>query len=315
MISDTLVVVNPASAGGRTFQRWPETAALLLAAGVDYEAQLTRGSGDATDLVRAALSGGCRRVVVVGGDGTLNEAVNGFFDAAGAPLGRDACLALIPSGTGGDFRRSAGIPVRPAAAVRLVAAGETRRIDGGRIEYGDGSRRHFINIADCGLGGEVVARVNRSPHKGGGVRGTAVFLGQSLAALWSYGARRVTVTVDDRDSLEADVQSVVVANGGYFGGGMHIAPHASLDDGLFDVIVVESRGRIASLRGLPQLYRGKHMAQPGVTAMQARKVRIETMDQPLLFDVEGEQIGCTPATLTCLPGAIALCAPAADPSL
>ena len=309
MIADTLVVVNPASAGGRTFKRWPETAALLLGAGIDFETHMTRSPGDATEAVRSALKDGCRRVVAVGGDGTLNEVVDGFFDADGSPLGDHATLGLIPSGTGGDFRRTAGIPTTARSAVEILSDGSVRRVDVGRIDFADGTRRHFVNIADCGLGGEVVARVNRSRFKSGGVRGTAVFLAQSLAAMWTFGSHRVRVTLDDEQVVEHDVTSVVVANGRFFGGGMHIAPDATLDDGVFDVVIVEERGRLRSLTGLPALYRGRHLSQPGVSVHRAAMVRIECLEGPLLFDVEGEQIGSTPATLTCLPGALSIHAP------
>jgi diacylglycerol kinase (ATP) len=309
MIAERLVVVNPASSGGRTYRRWPATAALLLGAGIDFETRLTRAPGEATEMVRGALRDGCSHVIAVGGDGTLNEVVHGFFDDRGTPINAEATLGLIPSGTGGDFRKAAGIPAATERAVDVLAAGHSRRVDAGRIDFSDGSSRHFINIADCGLGGDVVARVNRNPHKTGGLRGTAVFLGASLAALWSFRAQPVRMEIDGR-RLEATVESVVVANGRYFGAGMHIAPGAALDDGLFDVVVVEERGHLRSLRGLPGLYRGTHLRQRGVSMHPARVVRIESLGEPLLFDVEGEQIGRTPATLTCLEGAIRLCVPA-----
>lgn len=308
MIVDTLVVVNPASAGGSTRRRWREAASLLLAGGTDYETHMTTAPGDATLAVQRALRAGCRRVLVMGGDGTLNEVVDGFFDADGTPLGQAAVLGLIPGGSGGDFRRSAAIPAAVPAAVALLSAGTLRRVDAGRIDFDDGSRRHFVNIADCGLGGEVVARVNRSRLKAGGLRGTTVFLGQSLAALWTFGSRPVRLTLDG-DTMDREVQSVVVANGRFFGGGMHIAPRALLDDGLFDVVVIDARGRGRSLRGLPSLYRGRHLGQPGVSVHRAARVRIDSPGRPLLFDVDGEQVGRTPATITCLPGALRLCAP------
>ncbi|HYL70543.1 MAG TPA: diacylglycerol kinase family protein [Candidatus Dormibacteraeota bacterium] len=311
MTPHTLVVVNPASAGGRTGRHWAEVATLMLDAGLDFETYRTTAPGDATRAVRAALREGRTRVVAVGGDGTLNEVVDGFFAEDGTRLAPDAVLGLVPSGTGGDFRKAAGVPADSREAVRLLASGQTRRIDAGRIDFDSGARRHFINIADCGLGGEVVARVNRSRFKGGGARGTAVFLWQSLAALWTFGAHPVTVRVDT-ERFDGAVQSVVVANGRYFGGGMHIAPDAALDDGLFDVVIVEARGRVRSLRGLPSLYRGRHLGEPGVSVLRGATVRIETPGAPLLFDVEGEQIGATPATLTCLAGAIRVCAPAAS---
>ena len=312
MTIGTLVVVNPASAGGRTGRRWSEIATLLLDAGVEFETHLTTAPGDATTAVRDGLRAGRTRVVAVGGDGTLNEVVDGFFAEDGTPLGGGAALALVPSGTGGDFRKAAAIPADPRQAVGLLVSGTTRLIDAGRIDFDAGARRHFVNIADCGLGGAVVARVNRSRFKSGGARGTAVFLWQSLATLWTFGAHHVTLRVDGTQRFEGAVQTVVVANGRYFGGGMHIAPHASLDDGVFDVVIVEARSRSRSLRGLPSLYRGRHLDEPGVSVLRGSTVRIEASGEPLLFDVEGEQYGSTPATATCLPRAIRLCAPAAS---
>ena len=260
--------------------------------------------------VRAALAFGYPTVIVVGGDGTLNEVVNGFFDASGAPTGTKATLALLPSGTGGDFRRAAGIPAGLEAAARLIASGSSKRVDAGRVDFGDGERRFFINIADCGMGGEVVARINRSTHKRGGVRGSAMFLGASLATLWGYTSRVARVEIDGVTS-ERDVRSVVIANGRYFGGGMRVAPDAELDDGRFDVVIIGETGRTRALTGIPSLYRGRHVRRREVEVHRARVVRISCEAAPMLFDVEGEQVGTTPATLTCLPSAIRLCAPGA----
>jgi YegS/Rv2252/BmrU family lipid kinase len=245
----------------------------------------------------------------VGGDGTLNEVVNGFFTPEGVALNPDAALGLLPSGTGGDFRRAIGIPTDPMRLAAVIAANRVRRIDAGRITYDDPSiaPRQFINIADCGVGGEVVARVNRSGNKGGGVRGTAVFLGISVKALTTFGGRPVRLTLDG-DVVEMDIQNVVIANGRCFGGGMRIAPDAELDDGLFDVIVLPALGRIRTLTAIPSVYRGTHLRQPGVLVRRAATVRVEPLDdRPLLFDIEGEQVSRAPATLTCHPRVLNVC--------
>jgi diacylglycerol kinase (ATP) len=308
VIVPAFLVLNPASAGGRTHRNWPAIKAALGAAGITFELHRTTAAGEATHAVHDALAGGYRTVVVVGGDGTLNEAVNGFFDASGEPIGVDASIALLPSGTGGDFRRAAGIPSSLEAAARLIASGSHRSIDVGRVDFGDGQRRFFINIADCGMGGEVVARINRSTHKRGGIRGSAMFLGASLATLFGYRSRLARVEVDGVTS-ERDVRSVVVANGRYFGGGMRVAPDAELDDGRFDVVIIGETGRTRALTGISSLYRGSHVRRREVEVHRGRVVRVTCEDPPMLFDVEGEQVGATPATLTCLPSAIRLCAP------
>lgn len=302
------VVMNPASAGGRTLRRWPRTLRALRSAGVTCEVHRTTAPGDATHAVRAALESSFRTIVAVGGDGTLNEVVNGFFDATGAPIGGDAMLALLPSGTGGDFRKGAGLPGSTDAAAGLIARRCVRRVDAGRIEFDDGRTHFFINIADCGMGGEVVARVNRGRYKGGGVRGSAMFLGISLSTLLRYVARNARIEVDGV-SLRRRVRSIVVANGTSFGGGMRIAPDAVLDDGQFDVVIIGDTGRPRALTGIPSLYRGRHLSRFEVEVFRARTVRVGCDGDPMLFDVDGELVGKTPATLTCLPAAITLCVP------
>ena len=305
----TLVIVNPASAGGRTSRRWPALHAALLAAGVAHDVHHTTAPDDATTATRAALASGYTRVAAVGGDGTLNEVVNGFFSPDGVPLAPDAALAMLPSGTGGDFRRTAGLPTDPGKLASILRDNHTRRIDAGRIVYDDPATapRQFINIADCGVGGEVVARVNRSRNKSGGLRGTAVFMGIALKALMTFGGRPVRVRLGS-ESLVANVQNVIIANGRFFGGGMHIAPGADLADGVFDVVMWPAMSRRQVIAVTPAVYRGRHLGRPGVIVRRASEVRVEPLDErPLLFDIEGEQIGRAPATLTCVPAAINLC--------
>jgi YegS/Rv2252/BmrU family lipid kinase len=312
----TLVIVNPASAGGRTGRRWPAMRKALDAAKVEYQSHQTAAPDDATSATRDALAGGYHRIVCCGGDGTLNEIVNGFFTADGAPLNTDAIIGLLPSGTGGDFRRTVGLPTDPATLAAVLAANHTRRIDVGRITYDSPATppRQFINIADCGVGGEVVAQVNRSGNKDAGIRGTAVFLAISLRALTTYGGRPVRLTLDGKPMI-LEIQNVVIANGRCFGGGMRIAPAAELDDGWFDVVVLPALGRLRTLVAVPSVYRGAHIKQPGVLVRRAKEVRVEPLDsRPLLFDIEGEQIGAAPATLTCLPGAVRFCVAASGPA-
>ena len=305
----TLVIVNPASAGGRTARRWPILRQHLRSEGVLVDVHQTSAPNEATEVTRSAIGSGYTRIVAVGGDGTLNEVVNGFFDPAGSPLDRGVILATLPSGTGGDFRRTAQLPTDPHRLSRILRRNRLRRIDVGRIVYDDPTTaaRMFINIADCGVGGEVVARVNASGNKAGGLRGTVVFLGISLKALATFGGRPARITMDG-EAIEMTVDNVVIANGRCFGGGMRIAPNAELDDGRFDVVLLPALGRARTLMAVPFVYRGTHLRQPEVRVRRAVTVRVEPLDdRPLLFDIEGEQIGRAPATLTCLPGAINLC--------
>jgi len=306
MSATTVAVVNPASCAGKTGRAWPELRRALAAAGVEVEERLTREPRQATELTRQALRDGAGRVVAVGGDGTLNEVVNGFFDEDGAPIATDAVLGLVPSGTGGDFRRTAGIPVG-AAAAPILAAGANRPVDVGRLTLDGAAPRHFVNIADCGIGGEVVARVNRSSKRAGG---TATFLWHSLASLLSYRPRAARVEIDGTVE-EGRYQNVVVANGRYFGGGMRVAPDADLGDGQFDVVLFGDLPKVRSITGIRRIYAGTHIGQPGIRMIRAQRVRVTPLeDPPLGFEMEGEEVGPAPATLEILPGAVRLCAPA-----
>ena len=305
----TLVILNPVSGGGRAARRWPRLRDALYGAGLDFDVHTTSAPGDATLATRRALRSGYERVVVAGGDGTVNEAVNGFF-ADDAPLNPSAVLGVVSCGTGGDFRRTLGLSRAVDEVARMLVAGSTRRVDIGRVDFDSRqAARYFINVADCGLGGEVAALVNESGAKAPGIRGTAVFLSIALRAHARYRAGEVRLTVDG-ETLDTAALSVVVANGRYFGGGMRIAPQARLDDGMLDLVVIPEMSTARTLVSVPALYRGTHLGIPGVATRTARSVRIESLDAtPLRFDIEGEQIGASPATVTCLPRAIRVCAP------
>ncbi|MGA3184689.1 MAG: diacylglycerol kinase family protein [Candidatus Dormibacteria bacterium] len=310
--TSTLVVVNPVSAGGQTLRRWPQIRTALREAGIEIHSHLTTGRGDATAVTRRELTGKApvRRVVAVGGDGTLNEVVNGCFDERGAPLARDLTVGLIPSGTGSDIRRTLGLPTDPHAAARLLAGGTTRTIDVGRIVFADGSHRLFANVADCGLGGEVVTRINRSRQKRAGLLGSAAFLGVSVTELMSFRNRDVLLTIDGVTTRQR-VQQVVIANGRCFGGGMRIAPGADPADGLLDVVVVGDISRFGALLAVPRLFRGTHLGLAAVSSHRARSIGIAVADgeSPPRFDVDGEQVGSAPAEITVLPQALRFAAP------
>src|SRR5882672_2003358 len=187
----TVLVVNPKSQGGRLGKRWAELAETIGRA-FPFEPVMTAGPGDATRLAREALRGGAERVVAIGGDGTVNEVVNGFFDDGGAPIKPDASFALIPFGTGGDFRRTMNIPVDTADAAAVIAANHRKQIDVGKLQLTtrDGAKvlRMFANIASFGVSGVVDRLVNESGKKLGGKLSFAL---ATVRATWSYKNQRV----------------------------------------------------------------------------------------------------------------------------
>jgi YegS/Rv2252/BmrU family lipid kinase len=310
------VIANPSSQNGALGKRWPDLVKRLGRILGDFDAQLTTAPGDATRLARRALDDGADVVVAVGGDGTTHEVVNGFFDEAGKPRRPGAALGLLPFGTGGDFRRSLGLGTDLDLAAQVIAAGKRRTIDVGRIEYRQGgvsgppAASMFINIAGFGVGGLIDKIVNQSSKALGGKLTFAI--GTLRAAVRHKNPRVRMVFDDDEDAfVEAVINNVAVANGQYFGGGMHIAPHAELDDGVFDVVTLGDMSTWDYLKDGLSVYKGQHLALAKVSSRRARSVlaRPVASGEEVLLDVDGEQLGALPARFTLVPRSLDLLVP------
>jgi diacylglycerol kinase (ATP) len=304
-------VVNPRSGNGRTARDWPHIARALGAIYPQLTVGFTRAQGQATALVRQALSEGHREIVAVGGDGTINEAVNGMFTSEG-PIAPHAVFAFVTSGTGGDFRKSFGIEPGIDAAVERLKSARVRPCDVGRVSCVSASGapvvRHFINIASFGLSGMVVDSVNRA-RIAKLFGGSFAFAFHTALTLLRYRNRPVRLIIDGSDDEIATISTVAVANGQYFGGGMRVAPGAVVDDGLFDVVVMGAApGR--SLAQMNLLYTGEHIHEPHVRVLKARRVVAapvaETRGRPVLIEADGESAGRLPATFEILPRALNL---------
>jgi len=301
----TIVVVNPRSQGGKLGKRWRELAD-GIARVFPFDEAITQAPGDATRLVRDALRGGAERVVAVGGDGTINECVNGFFaDDAGAALAPDATFGAIPFGTGGDFRRTLELPSDVRDAARAIAERPRRRIDLGRVELttpaGGKLRRMFANIASFGASGVVVRLVNESGKR----LGALSFALATARATWSYDNQRVTLVFDGGDRVDATINTVAVANGRYFGGGMKVAPDARIDDGAFDVVALGDLTFGEILASGRKIYSGSHVAMPKVSVRRAKVVEALPVDGAVVeLDVDGEAPGRLPARFEIVPAAL-----------
>ena len=311
-MSRTVLVVNPKSQHGTMGRRWPHVARVLRDEIGSFEAVHTQGPGDATRIAREALEAGADRVVAIGGDGTVNEVVNGFFDGD-RPRAPGAVLGIVPFGTGGDFRRTAGVPLKLHQAAALLASGRTRQVDVGLLELtrrdGGTHTQVFANIASFGISGMVDRLVNDSSKRLGG---RVSFLLSTLRATMRYSNQRVRISFDDdaADALDMTINTVAVANGRYFGGGMFMAPEAELDDGYFDVVAIGDVTRGEALRWGPRIYRGTHLTLDKVSHRRARVVRAEPADGEVVeLDVDGETPGILPATFRILPRALSLAAP------
>lgn len=314
-LSPFVLVVNPHAGAGRAERRLPALERAMRARGLDYRLALTRQAGDATTLVREALTQGTDGIAVVGGDGTLNEATNGFFHPDGTLVETKAWFGVLSCGTGGDFRKTLSAvnagnsdAAMEALVDRLISS-KVRPIDAGWLEFvgddGEKRGRAFLNIASFGLGGLVDRQVNRAPKWMGG---TGAFLVGSLRAASRYRNQSVRIKVDDELPRQTSIANLAVANGRYFGGGMHIAPRAEIDDGFFDVVGLEDVDFAAQLRLAPHLYAGTLLGKRGVTYTRGKVVVAEPVDpnDHVLLDIDGEAPGRLPARFEIRAGAIRL---------
>ena len=312
-----LVIINKVAA--KALQAWPKIKHELDAAGVDYKTYQTERKGDATLQARVALNAGVQLIVVVGGDGTLSEAAEGFFqfnddlDVPPFPINPDATLAVLPAGTGDDFAR--GLRRKRAALhewidtlLSFLRAGRTSHpID---VLYGrcDGFQRPFIclNASTMGIGGETAGRVAAQGAFMRRFSGEFRFVYAAMGALAVWRERRVRITVDGKLVADRPMNLVGVANGLYAGGGMMFSPEARLDDGKLDVVTASGLSRTNVVTELSRIHTGGHLNNPKVSLTQGALVRIETLmlQDAMPLEADGNVKGVTPVQFQVMPRAL-----------
>lgn len=251
-------------------------------------------------LAQAAADARDSLLVVIGGDGTVNEVVNGV-------AGTDAEIAVLPCGTGQDFGRTHGIPSGFDDAVRVALGGETRTIDLGRVELESGTSRFFANVGSAGMSGAVARRANAMTKALGG---RATFFYALTREFLAWQNTRVVVELEEGARREGAMHDVIVANGHWHGGGMKLAPDAEQDDGLFDVVLIGDVNKLDFLTTAPKLYSGRYLSHPKVELVRSSFAAISGAE-PLPLEVDGEPIGATPARFEVVPSALRLRVPAA----
>jgi len=276
---------------------------------IEHEVLETRAAGHASDLARTARERGTELLVVLGGDGTLNEVAQAYIDAAGAPL-TGPPIALVPAGTGGDFARSCG--VGDASLQDIIAGLAAPRfvpLDLGVITLADAAggsvHRAFVNVASVGISGAVDERVERGPKWLGG---KAAFMLATVGAALSYRNVPMEIEVDGTVWHRGPVLIAAIANARYLGGGMHIAPNADFADGQLDVVCVGDLTRARFLSLFPKVYQGTHLDLEMVQSVRGKVVVVRPLraHKPVLVDVDGETPGYLPITARILPGALRL---------
>jgi len=306
----TKVVVNPYSANGTTAAQWGNKSALLKQKIGSFDAELTTRPREATLIVQKALQNGYERIIGVGGDGTVNEVINGFFQED-KPINPDAVFSFIMTGTGGDFRRTVGISKNIDEAISQIADGTIKKIDIGSMKYTsfEGIQEHvyFDNIASFGMSGLVdqianTSVVSKLTKKFGG---TFAFFCASFLALLKYKNRTVQLDIDGKVYENMTIRVVSMANAQYFGGGMWIAPKAVIDDGLLEIVVIGNLSMFRSVLIQNKIYKGEHLGVKDVFRFQGKKITA-TSDEEVLVEADGEPFGKLPATFKILPNAINL---------
>ena len=294
----TVFLVNPASSNGATGKRWPELAHRASVLGLNGETFLSERAGHIIELAERAARQGADLVVAVGGDGTLNETVNGLMRAGGSTE-----LATIPLGTGMDFVRTYGIPTRFDDAVRTALGTTTRTIDVGLVSYrtwaGEDAERYLVNVGSVGMSAAVAQRANGMSKALGG---KATFFYALVRVFLDWQNTVVDVELDG-EPRSARMHDVIVANGRFHGGAMKLAPDAQPDDGLFDVVLIGDVTKLDFATTAPKIYSGSYLAHPKVDLERARIVAVDAAER-LPIELDGEQVGTTPVRFEVVPGAL-----------
>jgi YegS/Rv2252/BmrU family lipid kinase len=290
------VIVNPSAGGGRAGRILRDVEAGLSEHRLEYQIERTLTLDHARELAKSAAGSG-DVAAALGGDGLIGAVADALRDS-------DGVLGVLPGGRGNDFARVLGIPLDARAACGVLANGEVRRLDLGRV-----GASTFIGIASCGFDSDA----NRIANQTKLVRGKLVYAYGALRALVRWKPARFEVRIDRGAPHSATGYTVAAANSKAYGGGMLMAPDASLEDGLLDVVIVADVSKLRFLCLLPTVFTGKHVGQPMVCVLRGREVEISA-DRPFTMYADGDPIAELPATVTVLPAAVRTIVPGRGPS-
>jgi len=301
------IIVNPAAGSGRTEKSWQSIKEAIKKAFREFRYVFTEKPRQATSIARQLLKDGYDLIIGVGGDGTLNEICNGYFEKEDTPINNEAAIALIPSGTGSDFFRSQKIPRDFLKSIHRISSRIKRKVDIGKIRFLQTEEvRYFINVADYGLGAEVISSLNQkniNPQK----KNRLTYLAALLKKVFSYKPQSLKIEFENQQSLQINAKTLIaaIANGSTFGGGMIIAPQARIDDGVLNLILIKELNLIKILTNIPLLYNGKILSAPEVCEIQFKKAFFYPQPDSWL-ELDGEIASASPFSVEILPAALLL---------
>lgn len=294
-----IVIVNPNAGGGKCGRDWPKIEELLLKTKLDFESILTERKLHAMVLSRKFIQQGHKNFIVVGGDGTLHEVINGIFSQEGIKT-TEITLGVIPVGTGNDWSRMFGIPRQYKEAIQTLITGNTFIQDIGRVLYNHNDKkiqRYFLNIAGMGFDAMIAQKSNDLKEKG--KSGKLLYFWNILIGLFGYKYFPASVNVDGEIS-ECDIFSMNIGICKFSGGGMKQVPNAIADDGIFDLTIIKKIGRFNVIKSLPMLYNGKIIKHPKVMTLNGKKIKVES-DMKVFLETDGESLGHSPFEFDIIP--------------
>jgi diacylglycerol kinase (ATP) len=297
----TQVIVNPESNQGRTRKRWTVIKTSIKGFIKEFKYEFTEKPLQAIEITRSALKDGSELIIGVGGDGTMNEIANGFFDEKKL-INPEATLGIVSSGTGCDFTKSLNIQPGLENALKVITQACSRPIDIGRATFhsheGRVEERYFLNVSDFGLGGEVIQNLNRRRLE----RRATSYIRCLVSTMVRYKSKRLRIKIDGQEIADGEYLVGVIANGKIFGKGMKIAPLARLDDGLFDIVMVKGMKFMEFCRHGWKIFRGTHLSHPKISLIRGRTIEaIPEEGVEVLLELDGEQLGTLPATFEINP--------------
>lgn len=303
----THIIINPVSAAGKTGRKWDSYLAIIEnRLGKTYSIHFTRSPLDTTNSARQAIKNGCELVIAVGGDGTINEIVNGFFEC-GKIINQDCALGIINSGTGQGFAQSTGLNSGIHHQVDVIFGGSFKKIDIGKIEFRnpdeEAADRYFINECQIGIGGNVVKNVTAKYKRFGGKIGFGLI---AFSTALSNKSKQFTLKINGNPEISASLHGLVVGNGSFMGGGMMLTPGAETDDGALDLLSIREQSVLRRIINFSKVRSGRHVESAGFGYQRCTSLLIISPDDALIA-ADGELIGTTPCSVGIIPQALRVC--------
>jgi YegS/Rv2252/BmrU family lipid kinase len=285
-----MAIVNPASAGGKTAEIWPTQSSIFKHAFKNFKEVYSDSAGAAVEIAQKAVSLNYDYIMAVGGDGTVNEIVNGML-AERSDNNSSTKLIISAHGTGSDLSRALSLPDEPGAVVERIKRGQSRDVHLIKAKFfdhqGKKTDRYFINIADCGMGAEVAKKLNQSKKT---IDGSLSYLVKIFQTLFSYQNKYLKVETDQKILYQGALNSVIIANGNYFGGGINIAPEADLFDDKINLILLKDFSKPAIIYNLVKAYQGSHLSHPLVESHFVKEIKINS-EEVVELEMDGESVG------------------------